>query len=401
MKTKTVAHGSRQAPIAGVIVLLILLAGCDLPFWPGNSGDLLRSGLITESLTGGSAEASSTAFQSARVVSPQDDDAFWNDMWYEYAELIVVPEVAYNYNGRFGADSWVMEDIEELFTSASSSRGAWQDSPVAGMSKEMDFSNEEGRFYTNDEQTHYMQHWDNDPDAPTDTQWIEVEETAEFTRTRWLQEFAYDSIDMIEITETSDYVFTKSIRLFDRFDGAGSVADTVSVQVFGGIHRSDDPEEQLLGIRTWYDIDTTTSPWTVTEQFYANQGDARTIAAFDLTQLMIRPSVADYEASVLQFPGGQFSTRALASSQDNGQWREYDQAIESGGDAVGPQDGETLEEAEFVTPETVMSFLKSGVQPEDILAVNILAIPFDDLPESGVLELPDWDPGDLNTSFGS
>ncbi|TVR72718.1 MAG: hypothetical protein EA427_02955 [Spirochaetaceae bacterium] len=54
----------------------------------------------------------------------------------------------------------------------------------------------------------------------------------------------------MRITEFSDYFFTRSVCLPDRFHENGTLRDSVNVAVFAAIHRADDPLEQALGIRT-------------------------------------------------------------------------------------------------------------------------------------------------------
>jgi hypothetical protein len=314
----------------------------------------------------------------------------------EYAEFIVVPELAYNYNGRFGADSGVMQELSSVLSDPDFSESFWSESPIQGMCRMVD----EGHrvLHVNETGTHYILMYHNGSDS---TEWLEVMETPTYKRTMWLQEFAQgefmeDSIDSVEITEFDDDVFTRSIRFFDRFSEDGSPNATFNVQIFGGIHRADDPQEQILGVMMQSQAATTSTPWTVAE----NEGQ-RAVAAFDLSNLMIRPSVEEFATTPFRFPYDQFSTYELAGPTDNDQWRAYDAPQEDGGDPVGPQNGDSFTASEFVTIESVLAFLGTGLLPEDVITVNLLGIPSDQITDSGILDFPDWQREDVPVEMGS
>jgi hypothetical protein len=230
-----------------------------------DSGQFLTPSLISASLVGGAdAAQSSVAHLSAAAFDPE---TFYQDGWYEYAEFIVVPEVAYNYNGRFGIDSSVMQELASVLSDTDFSESFWSESSI---------------------------------------------------------------------------------------------------------------------------------PWIITED-----ESNRAIAAFDLTNLMIRPSVEEFATTPFRFPYDQFSTYELAGPTNNGQWRAYDAPQEDGGDPVGPRDGESFTASEFVTIESVLAFLGTGLLPEDVIMVNLLGIPSDQITDSGILDFPDWQREGVLVEMGS
>jgi hypothetical protein len=387
-------QGTLGMLISLVVVGLVLVttSGCDSAGAGGGGGevwDYVSPSLVSASIAGG---AESGSINVSRLSPASSDmDTFYQDAWYEYAEFIVVPEIAYNYNGRFARGSGMMQELAPILSDTTFSRYSWAESNVLGMYRMLEAEEGDRRLHMNETGTHYM-YISNDSDA---TEWLEVEETSAYKRSIWLQEFAYDSIDMIEIVEFDDYVFTKSIRFHGRFEDDGSEKDSFPVQVFGGIHRTDDPEQQILGVMKRCLVNTTTSPWTITETV-----SDRAVAAFDLSHLMIRPTVAELSSTPFQFPYEQFSTYELAGSDGSEHWSAYNETQDGSGDPVGPQAGETFAASEFVTPTSVLDFLNSGVTPIDVVTINILGIELDQIGSSGILDLPDWQRSDVTVNMG-
>lgn len=150
------------------------------------------------------------------------------------------------------------------------------------------------------------------------SEWIEVRETPTYKRTTFLAEFDYggmhgrtESIDLIEITEFDDYTFTKSIRFNGNVNDAGK--ENHYVQSFGGVHRTDDPDQQILGVLNRYDVDTETTPWTFTD---ATNGP-RSVAAFDLNQ-------------AVRLFGLEFNQTADSGISDFPDWQRTDVLVEMG-----------------------------------------------------------------------
>jgi hypothetical protein len=384
-------QGTLGMLISLVIVGLVLVttSGCDSAGAGGGGEvwDYVSPSLISASIAGG---AESGSINVSHLSPASSDDTFYQDAWYEYAEFIVVPEVASNYNGRFGSDSGLMQALAPILSDTTFSRYSWTESNVPGMYRMLEEGDQ--RLHMNETGSHYM-YITSDSDT---TEWLEVEETSAYKRTIYLQEFAYDSIDMIEIVEFDDYVFTRSIRFFDRYKDDGSVEDSFPIQVFGGIHRTDDPEQQILGVIKRCMVNTTTTPWTITETV-----SDRAVAAFDLSHLMIRPTVAELPSTPFDFPYNQFSTYELAGSDGIEHWRAYDEPQVVDGDPVGPQAGETFVASEFVTLDSVLAFLNSGVRPSDVVEIDILGIDLDLIGSSGILDLPDWQRSDVTVNMGS
>jgi hypothetical protein len=347
----------------------------------GTAGDYVSPSQVTPSLTGG-IEVSANSLQQISSLAI-DPDNFYQDGTYEYSEFIVVPEVAHNFNGRFGPDSFFARDVAVVLAEDGFSNEQWQPTDMPEMFQMIDGG--DIRLFANESKSHYRLVMHNGSDS---TEWLEVRESAEYKRTIWLQEFTYDSIDMVELTEFDDYVFTRSIRFFDRYKDDGSFEDSFFLQAFAGIHRSSDPSDQVMGVLQRFNVDTTTTPWTFTED-----ESQRAVAAFDRNQLMIRP---DPKPDVFLFPSDQFYSYEDAGGGLGGPGYEpYD-----GPNALGPQVGETFNPANFVMVDSGVSFLSLGLLPEHVAAVSILGVSLDDLNGNAILDFPDWERSDVTVQMG-
>jgi hypothetical protein len=108
---------------------------------------------------------------------------------------------------------------------------------------------------------------------------------------------------------------------------------------------------------------------------------------------MIRPDVLPDEFA---FPYQQFNTYDGAAG---GLGAEGEEAYHGTND-LGPQ-GETFESSNFVTVDSVLAFMETGLLPEHVTAVSILGRSLDELEDSGVLDFPDWQRSDVIVEMGS
>jgi hypothetical protein len=112
---------------------------------------------------------------------------------------------------------------------------------------------------------------------------------------------------------------------------------------------------------------------------------------------MIRPSVEEFCNHTFSLSlRSVFRRTKLAGPTDNDQWRAYDAPQEDGGRSRGDRrNGDSFTASEFVTIESVLAFLGTGLLPEDVITVNLLGIPSDQITDSGILDFPDWQREDV------